>query len=155
MNNEKDNIVNTFDVTAGPKERIKWLKDQIKERNVPSDLDNEQFVKIFPESCTAVDNEAIKKMMTFIGEDLFGVADNYSKILMNNVEFREMAKLSSNGPYSNWFENVIRGKKEPEITTLCQKINLRLVSFLLAKAGEHKRDGENKLAASIIISLRS
>ena len=109
-------------------------------------IENTSHSCIFMTDCE-YNNDAINKMMTFIGEDLFG-ADNYSKILVNNVEFREMAKLSSTGPYSNWFKDIILGKKEPEITILSQKINLRLVSFL-AKAGERQRDGIKSVAASL------
>ena len=86
-------------------------------------------------------------MMSFVGEYLVG-ADNYSTMLLNNVEFREMAKLASTGPNKNWFEQVILGEKEPEITLLFQKINFRLVSWV-AKAGEHKRDGVKGIKATL------
>ena len=70
--------------------------------------------------------------MTLLSKSRQELGDiNYSTWLINNSDFKEFAKASILGPAKEWFADVIKGEREYFVTSLCQKINLKLVQFMV------------------------
>ena len=115
-------------LTLGPKYRMSWLVQQLKKRNLPVSFDNSKAVNMFPSG--VVFDDIAANIINVIGRQELGDI-NYSTWLINNSDFKEFAKASILGPAKEWFADVIKGEREYFVTSLCQKINLKLVQFMV------------------------
>ena len=112
-------------LTLGPKDRMSWLVQQFKKRNLT--FDNSKAVNMFPSE--VVFDDTTVKIINVIGWQEVGDR-HYSTWLVNNTYFQEFAKASILGPAKDWFEDVIQGRRENVVTSLCQNINLKIVEFM-------------------------
>eukprot|EP00536_Pseudo-nitzschia_multiseries_P005420 jgi/Psemu1/12527/gm1.12527_g len=129
-----------FDLTAGPKQREKWVKDLTEEMraiSMSTDISEIQKVSIFPHDMTIDD-----KM-------------NYSEVLMDNDAFKDYAAASMlTQGIKEWFKKIILGQAHVMFDSLCQKIGLELLKLLVETAEERKRARSKRAAIGISFHMK-
>eukprot|EP00536_Pseudo-nitzschia_multiseries_P010146 jgi/Psemu1/25142/gm1.25142_g len=143
-----------FDLTAGPKQREKWVKDLMEERraiSMSTDISEIQKVSIFPPDMMIDDK--MKSWLNIIGKAENG--SSYSKVLMDNDAFKDYtaASMLTQG-IKEWFKKIILGQADVMFDSLCQKINLQLLKFLVETAEERKRTRSKRAAIGISFHMK-
>ena len=144
---ENENFyTDSYDITAGPKERDAWLQSLVTQR-AASQGPSTTNVSMFP--TTMEKDHAIKIWLQFVGEE--EDFETYSEAVLKYKSFMDYGKASTHSPEAKkWFENVILGNDKKKFDSLCQRINERLLKFLITTAKERK---EKKHFASFHIKI--
>eukprot|EP00536_Pseudo-nitzschia_multiseries_P009757 jgi/Psemu1/24207/gm1.24207_g len=133
-----------FDLTAGPKQREKWVKDLMEERRAISMSTDISEIQKY---------DKMKSWLNIIGKAENGLS--YSEVLMDNDAFKDYAAASMlTQGIKEWFKKIILGQADVMFDSLCQKINLQLLKFLVETAEERKRARSKRASIGISFHMK-
>eukprot|EP00536_Pseudo-nitzschia_multiseries_P009562 jgi/Psemu1/23564/gm1.23564_g len=114
----------------------KDLMEKRRSISMSTDISEIQKVSIFPHDMTIDDK--MKSWLNIIGKAENG--SSYSEVLMDNDAFKDYAAASMlTQGIKEWFKKIILGQADVMFDSLCQKINLKLLKFLMSKEQGKKK----------------
>eukprot|EP00536_Pseudo-nitzschia_multiseries_P008100 jgi/Psemu1/19586/gm1.19586_g len=149
-----DKLLEEFQNKDGCGDEILEGKDLMEERraiSMSTDISEIQKVSIFPPDMMIDDK--IKSWLNIIGKAENG--SSYSEVLMDNDAFKDYAAASMlTQGIKEWFKKIILGQADVMFDSLCQKINLQLLKFLVKTPEERKRARSKRAAIGISFHMK-
>ena len=144
-----------YDVTLGTKTRAAWLKnlEEKRKKNLIIAEESNKPVSMFTPTFKPVNVHVAKIWKSLIGVE--EKEEHYSLTMLTEESFRDVAKApSTHTPLlGEWFAKIIEGKMESEFDELCQKLNGKILQFLMdtavEKAAKNTDEGKAKVSYNI------